>query len=140
MTDCIAAKARVLAAHADGRLAVELVGQQACPGCRCGRLALAPAKHRAEIRLDAPVRFQVGDEVIMTIPAATVIRGALWLHGLPLIGLLTGAAAAAAAGFGDFGCLAGSLTGFGGALLLLSRIQRRRHSDTTRGMRVAPTA
>jgi len=76
----------------------------------------------------------------MTIPAGAVFRGALWLHGLPLAGLLAGAASAAAVGFGDLGCLGGALAGFGGALLLLWRLQRRWHTDAARGLRVAPTA
>jgi len=90
--------------------------------------------------VDAPGLFHAGDEVTMTIPAGTMFRGALWLHGLPLAGLLAGAALAAAAGFGDFGCLAGALAGLGGALLLLSRLQRRWHTNAARGLRVAPTA
>jgi positive regulator of sigma E activity len=139
MTDRMVARGRVLAAHADGRLAVELTGQEACPGCRCGRLALASNVRRAELVLDGPTRVRIGEEILVTMPAAAVFRGALWLHGLPLAGLLTGAAAAAAVGFGDLGCLAGAVTGLTGALLLLRRIQRRWYSDAATGLRVAPT-
>ena len=134
------AKGRVLAAHADGRLAVELAGPEACPGCRCGRLVLASNKHRTKLVLDAQAPVRIGEEILVTMPAVDVLRGALWLHGLPLTGLLAGALAAAAAGFGDLGCLAGAAAGLSGALLLLRRIQRRWHSAAARGLRVAPTA
>ena len=140
MTDCMVAKGRVLGVHADGHVAVELTGQDACPGCRCGRLTLVPKQHRAELMLNTHTSVRVGEEVLVTMPASAVLRAALYLHGLPLAGLLAGAAVAAAAGCGDLGCLGGAVTGCAGALLLLRRSQRRRYREAAKGLQVAPTA
>lgn len=140
MTDCITAKARVLAAPTDERVAVELTGRQACPGCSCGRLALVPERRLAEVTLDVPAQLREGEEILVTLPESAVLRGALWLHGLPLVGLLLGAAVAAAAGSGDLGCFAGAAGGFFGALALLRRRQGRHYSDAAGGLRVVPTA
>ncbi len=134
------AKGRVLAAHANGRVAVEVTGQDACAGCRCGRLALAPSQHRTELVLDGRMPVSLGEEVVVTMPASTVLRAALCVHGLPMVGLLAGAAVAAATGAGDLGCLVGAVIGLSSALWLLRRIQRRWYSDVAKGLRVAPTA
>ncbi len=139
MTDHMVARGRVLAAHAPGRLAVELTGQDACPGCRCGRLALGGDKRRAELVLDGHAAVEVGAEILVAMPAPAVLRAALYLHGTPLLGLLAGAGIAAAAGFGDLGCLAGAVTGFAGALLVVRRAQRRWFRDLAGRLQVAPT-
>jgi positive regulator of sigma E activity len=133
-------RGRVLATRADGHIAVELTGQDACPGCRCGRLALVPDRRRTELLLDRQPLIRSGEEIFVTMPSSAVLRAALCLHGLPLAGLLVGAAAAAAAGFGDPGCFVGAVTGMSSALLLLRRIQRRWYSDAAKGLRVAPTS
>lgn len=140
MTDCMVARGRVLRAYAAGRFAVELGQQDACPGCRCGRLALGPTQRRAELVLEGDVPVRIGEEILVTMPASAVLRAALCVHGLPLLGLLGGAALAAAVGCGDLGCLAGASIGFISALLFLRRIQRRRYSDVAKGLRVAPIA
>ena len=140
MTDCMVARGRVLAARADGRLAVELTTQDTCPGCRCGRLALAPARRPTELLLDGRAPVQLGEEIFVTMPASAVLRASLCLHGLVLAGLLVGAAVAAAVGFGDLGCLVGAVMGLSGAALIVRRTQRRWYSDAAKGLRVVPTA
>ena len=140
MTDHMVASGRVLAAHEPGRLDVELTQRHACPGCRCGRLALGADLRRAEIRLDGQIPVAIGAEILVTMPASAVLRASLCLHGVPLLGLLAGAVIAAAAGFGDLGCLAGAIAGFTGALLLLRRARQRWYRDVASGMRVVPTA
>ncbi len=140
MNDCMVARGRVLATRADGHVTVELTSQDACPGCRCGRLALVPDRQRTARVLADQTPIRMGDEIFVTMPATDVLRAALCLHGLPLAGLLVGAALAAAAGFGDLGCVVGAATGLGGALAVLRRIQRRWYSDAAKGLRVEPTA
>ena len=140
MTDCMVAKGRVLASRADGRLAVELNAEEACPGCRCGRLALMPARRATELSLDGQAPARVGEEILVTIPASTVLRASLCLHGLVLAGLLVGAVGAAAAGFGDLGCFVGAVMGLSGAALIGRRSQRRWYNDAAKGLRVVPTA
>ena len=114
------ARAKVLAAHADGRLAVEVVASQGCSGCRCARIA-APGTRVARLELGSPLPLKVGDELRITIPAREVLRGALRLHGLPWIALLVGAAGGGLTGLGDFGCFLGACAGLAVALVFLSR-------------------
>jgi positive regulator of sigma E activity len=124
MTDSLVARARVIAVHADGRLSLRLSGAQACPGCRCGRLTLAePAVF--DLELAQPVWISAGTEVLVSTPATDVLRGAAWLHGLPWISMVLGAAFGAAAGFGDLGSLLGGVVGVGAALLALRGTRHR---------------
>jgi len=139
MTDCMVARGRVLATRVDGQLAVELMGQDACPGCRCGRLALTPSRRPTELVLDRQSSLRIGEEILLTMPASAVLRAALCLHGLPLAGLLAGAAVGFSAGFGDLGCLVGAVTGLSSTLLLLRRIQLRWYRKVAKGLRVAST-
>ena len=140
MTDSMVARGRVLAKHADGQMAVALTSQDACPGCRCGRLAFVPNRQQTTLVLDRQVSGPIGAEILVTMPASAVLRAALCLHGLPLAGLLAGAALAAVTGFGDLGCLVGAVIGLSGSLLLLRRIQRRWYRNAAKGLRVEPIA
>ena len=140
MTDRMVAQGRVLAARADGRLTVELLRQDACPGCRCGRLAMLAGKPRAELLLGERSGSSAGDHVAVTMPASAVLRASLCVYGLPTAGLLAGATVAAVAGFGDLGCLAGAVVGLCASLLALRGIQRRWYSDAASGLRVVSIA
>lgn len=134
------ATGRVLAARAPGRLAVELTSQDACPGCRCGRLMLMPDRRRTELLLDVDCQRPAGEEILVKLPATAFLRAALLLHGLPLVGLLFGAVVAAVLGSGDLGCAIGAVAGLSGTLLLVSRIQRRWYRDAAKGLRVESIA
>lgn len=137
MTNSLVARASVLAAHADGRLSLQLVGRQACPGCRCGRLTL-PEQGVLELELAERAWIPRGTEVLVSTPARDVLRGAAWLHGVPWALFVLGATLAAAAGFGDLGCLLGGVAGLGTALLLLRCTQHRWQALPAAALRLTP--
>jgi len=129
MTDSLVARARVRAAHRNGRVSLELVGPPACPGCRCGRLT----RPHGALDLVASARqpLSEGDEVLLTVPAREVLRGALWLHGLPWLALVVGATLGAAAGSGDGAALIGAVVGLGASLAVLRLTRPRWHDAVT---------
>lgn len=138
MTDSLVARASVLAAHADGRLSLKLIGPEACPGCRCGRLT-APEPGVLELDLAQRAWIPEGTEIFVSTPVKDVLRGAAWLHGVPWGLLVLGATLGAAAGFGDLGCLLGGMTGFGAALLLLRCTRHRWDGLPATALRLAPS-
>jgi sigma-E factor negative regulatory protein RseC len=122
MTDAlVAARARVLAINPDGGLRLEVLTGSGCEGCRgdCVSLACAPV---ADVRVAACPSIAVGDEIVVSVSAAALLRSALWTHGVPWVGLLLGAVAGAALGGTDLSCLLGAGVGLiGGVTLMGSR-------------------
>ena len=118
MTVSLVARARVLAASDGGSLSVEPLDAEACRGCHCGRFAAADAR---AIRLDLGPSPRVlrGEELTIAMPARELLRAAVWMHGLPWLGLVAGSAAGAFLGGGDFACLLGAAAGLVAALALL---------------------
>ncbi len=101
---------------------------------------LVPDQRRTELVLDVQPQRPAGEEVLVKLPATALLRAALLLHGLPLVGLLGGAVVAAMLGSGDLGCAIGAGAGLSGALLLVSKIQRRWYRDAAKGLRVESIA
>jgi positive regulator of sigma E activity len=137
--DCMVARARVLAIYSDGRVSLELVRSAACRGCRRGCLGFQ-APGRTELVLTPAPHIRPGKEILLTLPASDVLRGALWLHGGPWLGLLAGACAGAMLGYGDLGCLMGAATGFGAALLIVNRLHRQWRGHVLGRLHIAPVA
>ena len=111
----------------------------ACQRCAEGRgcgagLAGAAAGFPKRLRLDVDERhrFQAGDDVVVEVPAHSLRRAAVNAYGLPLAGLLSGAALAAiVAGTGPVnGDTAGILCALAGLLLgmVLCRLRLTRGS------------
>jgi len=133
------ARARVLASYADGRVSLELVRSPECRGCRRGCLGFQ-APGRTELTLGRAPYLHAGKEVLITLPASDVLRGALWLHGGPWAGLIAGAFAGAMTPYGDVGCLVGAAAGLATALLIVNRLHRRWREHALRRLHVAPVA
>jgi hypothetical protein len=139
MTDSLVARARVLAVHADGGLSLSVDGVESCPGCQCGRW-LQSESRRLEMPVAQDLELPPGSELLVVTPVAEVLRGTLWLHGLPWALMVLGGAAAAAAGFGDPGCLLGMTVGLGAALLALRLTRHRWNRLAATALRPASTS
>jgi positive regulator of sigma E activity len=79
-----------------------------------------------------------GTEILVSTPVTDVLRGAVWLHGLPWALLVLGAVLGAAAGFGDFGSLVGSASGLAVSWLLLRLTRHRWGALPASSLRIAP--
>lgn len=84
----------------------------------------------AESRCDAFVVLseldvKPGDRVQIDIPEGAALRAALLAYGLPLAGVLVGAAAAHLFVGSDAATLAGACAGFFASLLLMRRVRHR---------------
>lgn len=88
----------VVAVEADA-IWVETVRASTCGSCKakagCGHHLINQQQsgQRARLRVfcDAPQRYQVGDTVQLALPEGALIRGALWVYGLPLLLMFVGA-------------------------------------------------
>jgi positive regulator of sigma E activity len=117
----VAARARVLAISPDGGLRLQVLAGSGCDGCRggCVSLACAPV---ADIRVATCPSLAVGDEIVVSVSEAALLKSALWAHGVPWAGLLLGALTGAALGGTDLSCLLGAGLGLiGGGALMSSR-------------------
>ncbi len=126
-------RARVIAVE-QGRVWVEAAQQSACGACAaragCGTSVLGKVLGVKPVRVEVDARrvanLQPGEQVRIALDESTLVQGTLWLYGLPLLLLLSGAA------FGtfmaprtglhpDFAAVLGAVLGLGLALLFLRR-------------------
>ncbi len=78
---------------------VETVRASTCGACKakstCGHHLINQQQSGQRARLRVPVaedaRYEVGDPVTLSLPEGALMRGALWVYGLPLLLLFLGA-------------------------------------------------
>lgn len=93
-----------------------------CNACRGGQKVTT---------LLLPGQASLGDAALVEMPAGTVVQAAALAYGLPLAGLLGGAAAGAALfpASSDGAAVLGGLIGLGAMLLVVRLTERRRKND-----------
>ncbi len=87
----------VVVAVEPGAIWVETVRASTCGACKakagCGHHLINEQQsgQRARLRVPSQDSHQVGDTVNVALPEGALMRGALWVYGLPLVLLFTGA-------------------------------------------------
>ena len=87
----------VVVAVEPGAIWVETVRASTCGACKakagCGHHLINEQQsgQRARLRVPSLDSHQVGDTVNVALPEGALMRGALWVYGLPLVLLFTGA-------------------------------------------------
>lgn len=97
-------------------------------GCRSGILARPLGQPCREFRLRNAIGARVGDRVVVRLQDGAVARSALAAYGLPVLGLLAGAAAGVTLLAGidaDVAGAGGSIVGLGLATGALGWLRRR---------------
>jgi positive regulator of sigma E activity len=130
-------QARVRRIDSCNTVELELSEAIRCSGCRGGCFWRRTFPTALRVRVDA--RLGVGELVSVSLPARSVLRAALILHGLPWAGILAGAAAAASlGGSSDLSCLLGAVIGGLGALAVARGMRERLESLTLARLTVSP--
>ncbi len=116
---------------------VEFLPAPRCRGCE-GSCTWFRTPKVGELRLRATAPLTVGQTVLVSLPARSILLGAVLLHGLPWAMLLLGGLAGGLAGNGDLSCLIGAVIGIGGTLAVLSAWHRRLEMTTSNEFRIDP--
>lgn len=124
----------VVVAVAPDALWVETVRASTCGACQaksaCGHHMINQQQSGQRARLRVPIsdssRYQVGDPVTLGLPEGALMRGALWVYGLPLLLLFLGALIGSALSVTAFD--ASAVLGMGGLLagFVINRVLSRR--------------
>lgn len=133
-----------IVAREPGKVWLETVRNSACGSCAaragCGQPLMSKVlggKAQTE-RNRLPVQtedqsLQVGDQVVLGIPEASVITGAFWLYLAPILALLAGAVIGQAVTGSDWAAFFMAAMGFGLCLWAVHRQnQRWQHDDRWR--------
>jgi positive regulator of sigma E activity len=136
---CLTAEAVVIAARANGRIDLEFVPAAGCAGCAGTCLWRRLQATRIE-HLDAGGGFRPGARVSVALPERRVLLASLVVYGLPLIALLLGAAAGAAAFGTDLAVLAGAVAGVALALVASRPLGRRLERATLQRLEIRLSA
>ena len=110
---------------------IEVDAAAACPrcaagkGCGAGILGASRATRRVEAVIDPGMHLGEGDRVQLTLAPASVLRAAIVVYGLPLLGALAAAAVAYGLSLGDLGAALAALAGIGAGMLVGRRRLRR---------------
>lgn len=131
------AKAVVKTAFADGSFELELEARAGCGGCQgvCMWRLLPSAQ---STRFAAGPRVAPGQRVLVGLPQRYVLLTSLLMYGVPLAGLLGGAALGFASTGTDLGVLLGALAMFALSLASTLRLRRRLEAATVRHLVVRP--
>ena len=139
--------ARVLSRDGS-RVELELQRASACGHCElsegCGTGALGRLLgHRARtLTIETSRPCNPGDEVLLALPEAALVRTSLLLYGMPLLGLVAGAALAIAANFPEWMVVAsaalGLFAGFRIAARRARKLEQRGCAPYIREIRVNP--
>lgn len=130
--------ARVVVARESGddRVTLELSEDAGrCPGC-AGTCLWRRLGARRLAGLSDTRGLTPGEAVELSLPEHYLFFGALAVYGLPLAGLLTGAAAGAYLTGTDLGVVAGAVAGVVLLYLLTPRLRRRIEHETLRRIRI----
>ncbi len=107
---------------------VEIDAVAACPrckegkGCGAGLAGSNAASRRVDAVIDTGVEVREGDEVRIELAPQHLLRAAMIVYGLPLLGAVSGAAVAYLAGLSD---LHASIAALGGIVLGLAAARMR---------------
>lgn len=115
--------------HATIRVEETGCGRCAEPGGCAGRhLGRMLCRTPRDFRVLNPERCVVGQRVRVSVAEGSVLRGAGWAYGLPLLALFVGSLLGSAVG-GEPGAITGAAAGLTGGWLALRHVQRRTHDD-----------
>jgi len=95
----------------------------ACPrcasgkGCGAGILAAGSGTRRIQVHVDPGLGLAEGDVVDLTLAPRNILRAAIIVYGLPMLGAVVGAATAYALSLGDTGAAVAALVGLACGLL-----------------------
>lgn len=116
---------------------VECERRSACGGCAsregCGTGVIARAFGRRTVTLKVLNRIGagVGERVVIGLAESGLVRGALAVYAVPLLGLFAGALCGQWLSAGsDPAAIAGAVAGLAGGLYWLARFSRRARRDT----------
>ena len=116
----------------DGGIWVEGVQRSACGSCSaragCGQHSLSKLGRPVRLWVKSSQVFQVGQQVVLSLPQGSLALSALNMYGLPLIGLIAGAMAGYTTGSEPASVITG-LIGLGAGLWLARMIAHRREKD-----------
>ena len=125
----------VVTACENGQVEVRLQRASACghcelsKGCGTGAIGRLLGNRSRPFRVETDRDLKPGDEVLLGVSEAALVRASLLVYGLPLIAMITTGLLAALAGLAEpwvaLICVAGFFTGFRYA----SRLARRLEDD-----------
>jgi sigma-E factor negative regulatory protein RseC len=87
-------------------------------GCGAGILAAGSGARQIQVLVDPELGLSEGDVVDLTLAPQNLLRAALIVYGLPMLGAIAGAAIAYALSLGDAGAAVSALVGLACGLLL----------------------
>jgi sigma-E factor negative regulatory protein RseC len=90
-------------------------------GCGAGLLAPGTGERRIEATVPAGMSLAVNDDVEVSLAPDNILRAAMIVYGLPMLGALTGAAFSYAIALGDKGAAGAALLGLGAGLVISRR-------------------
>ncbi|MEZ5541660.1 MAG: SoxR reducing system RseC family protein [Pseudomonadota bacterium] len=100
-------------------------------GCGTGVIARAFGSRTVTLRVLNRINAGVGDRVVIGLAERGLLRGALMVYAVPLLGLFAGALCGQWLGGGsDAAAITGAAVGFGGGLYWLVCASRRARVDT----------
>ena len=112
----------------DGRrVEVELQRGSACShcelseGCGTGAIGRLLGHRRRSLVIETDTACKPGDEVLLSLPEAALVRASLMLYGLPLLGLLAGGSLAIALSSAEWLVICGAALGLFAGFRLAAR-------------------
>ncbi|MDO6682588.1 MULTISPECIES: SoxR reducing system RseC family protein [unclassified Oceanobacter] len=106
---------------ANGGVWVEGLQQSACGSCNsragCGQATLSSMGKPIRLWVATEYVLEPGQQVVLDLPSGSLAASAATLYGVPLVGLILGAAAGQTSG-GDVAALVVGVLGLAGGLLL----------------------
>ncbi len=107
----------------DGMRAVVAVSEApVCPrcaagkGCGAGLLATQQGERNIEVTVPANLSVNINDDVEVSLAPDNILRAALIVYGIPLLGALAGTMLAYFVGLDDVGVVTSALLGLGAGL------------------------
>ena len=117
-------------ASSDGRVELSLQRASACGGCEvsqaCGTGAVGRllGKRTRPLVIETDQELKPGDEVLIGLSEAALVKASLIVYGLPLLGLVGGGLLAALAGLGEGWIALASVAGFAGGFKIGAALGR----------------
>lgn len=114
---------------------VETIEPEGCgvcagQGCASRRIAELFQQVPRQYQVESQLNLSSGDKVIIGVPDGWVLRGALYLYGMPLLLILGGTLFAQTWFPGDTGSVAGAVAGGLIAAVIISVTPKRRRPNT----------
>jgi sigma-E factor negative regulatory protein RseC len=108
----------------DARAVVAIDSAQACPrcaagkGCGAGSFLTGDSERQVEATVPEGLSPMIDDIVEISLAPNNLLRAALIVYGIPMLGALAGAVIAYAASLGDAGAATAALLGLGFGLVI----------------------